>query len=561
MSYPPTMEGPDVSQYTDHETVAREWSADKIYDSCAHVYGQDEGPMIFAAGHEDSSVLRLLLKRTELLLSQESRLELVNLELDRWVTGQDSEKMPTTLLRAIERQRPENVRLLLEYGADPNGVYIETQKGLARTYRRFWKSEQQRGTWQYQVHGCQPVRVDDVGKVSSEFIPLTEEELVERRATSHRVAFWHEPYKHALDYSRDEVLFNAVVRAGTSTPEILDQLLADGADVSAWVGTENKDQLPDEEDLSPSALTLSTPLHAAIASFNTTMLRALLHRGFNPNARALITGSCALTPLQYAIILGNTEAYSVLNSHNQLDKAILTPVFNVHLLHFAIAHLRTHTLQMIDLPLSAAPPTALGHTLLHTACLPHTFHEVQTSSKAEQSVHDTRSLSFSHAIGYPSGDQRYDSHGRKIDWFQERPAPCVPLPRTPKDELRRQEEVCKLIIAELGAEHICIADVHGNTALHYLASAFDLNEDLIVWMREQAGGEDVWQKTENMWGHTPQAIWDDNMGERSKGPDESWDSHGRYQYSSRPVGCGLGPEPGFYFAGGRGRRGEGPTKF
>lgn len=198
--------------------------------------------------------------------------------------------------------------------------------------------------------------------------------------------------------------------------------------------------------------------------------------------------------------------------------------------------------------------------LLHVACLPHTFHEVQTSLKAEQSVHDTRNLFYSQAVGYPPGSARYDEFGRKIDWCEERPAPRVPLPRFPEDELHRQEEVCKLMIAELGAEHIGIADVHGNTALHYLASAFALNESLIAWMREQVGGEKTWQETENMWGHTPQAIWDDNLGERSKAPDESWDQNGRYQYSSRPVGCGLGPEPGFYFLGGRGRRGGGDSR-
>lgn len=61
------MEGPDVSQYEDHETVAREWSTDKIYNSCIFGEWQDEGPIIFASGYEDSAVLRLLLKRIELL--------------------------------------------------------------------------------------------------------------------------------------------------------------------------------------------------------------------------------------------------------------------------------------------------------------------------------------------------------------------------------------------------------------------------------------------------------------------------------------------------------------
>jgi hypothetical protein len=32
-------------------------------------------------------------------------------------------------------------------------------------------------------------------------------------------------------------------------------------------------------------------------------------------------------------------------------------------------------------------------------------------------------------------------------------------------------------------------------------------------MRTQTGGERVWQETKNMWGHTPQALWDDNHNE------------------------------------------------
>lgn len=435
-------------------------------------------------------------------------------------------------------------------------MFIETQKWLTRTHRRFWKDKERRETWHYLCDANESVKVEDVGKVSDEFIPPTEEELAERRSSSHRGAFWHEPHKRAMDYSRDEMLCSATVKAGTSTVEILDQLIAGGADVSAWVGSDTRDQLPDEEYLSSSALAITTPFHAAIATFNTTMLRALLDWGFNPNARPLITGSCAITPLQYAVIIGNTGAHSMLDAHDESDKVSLTPVFKVYLLYFAIAHLQAHILQMVDLPLSAAASTALSHTLLHIACLPHTFHELQTCFKAEQSFHDTRYLSDTQVIGYPSGSARYDEFGRKIDWFaeQQRSASLVPPQRNSDDELHRQEEVCKLVTAKLGAEHIGIADVHGNTALHYLASAFDLNKDLIAWMREQVGGENVWQNTVNMWGHTPQAIWDDNLSERSKPPNESWDLHGRDQYNPRHVGCGLGPEHGFQFAGIRGRR-------
>jgi hypothetical protein len=535
------MEGPDVSQYEDHETVAREWSTDKIYNSCIFGEWQDEGPIIFASGYEDSAVLRLLLKRIELLPDKDDRLDLVNFELDRWANGQESEKMPTTLLRAIERQRPENVRLLLQHGADPNGVFIETQKCLARTFRRFWRSEEQRGFWPYQVGGSQSVKAEDVGKVSDEFVPLTDEELARWR--SGKGVFWTQSESAGLDYSRDEMLFNAVVRAGTSTPEILDQLLAAGADVSAWMGPDTKDQLLDEEHLSSSELALSTPLHAAVASFNMTMLTTLLDRGFSPNTRALITGSCALTPCQYAIILGNTEAYSILDAHPQLDKTILTPILKIHILHFATAHLRLHLLQLINLPLSSVQPTALGQTLLHIACLPCYENDVQSSETAEQSIHEVRGLYCSDMIAHPPGSARYDTWGRKIDYIppSERTAPLCPLPQTLDDELQRQGQISKLLVTELGAEQIGISDIHGNTALHYLAGVRSTNDSLIAWMREQVDGEDVWQRTKNMWGHTPQAIWDDNRSEKARAAsDPLRNRHGKYIRGRGPRGRGRG---------------------
>ena len=147
------------------------------------------------------------------------------------------------------------------------------------------------------------------------------------------------------------------------------------------------------------------------------MLRALLDRGFNPNARALITGSCALTPSQYAIVVGNLEAYSILESHDQLDKSVTTPVFNVHTLHFATAHLRAELLEAVNVPLSSAPVTALGHTLLHIACLPFRSCEIQPSKKIEQSIHDVRNMRNSSHVGLPKEHARYDHFGRKRELF------------------------------------------------------------------------------------------------------------------------------------------------
>lgn len=380
------MEGPDVSQHLDHKTVAEEWSKDDIFENLLECDLGQESLFIAAAGLEDSSVLRLLLRGAQ-LLDNHKRLIVIDQEHNPWL--QNTRKWPTPLLRAIEGQRSENVRLLLEHGANPNGISIDTQKMVARMSRRFQLTDKLQSV-PFLFEEGDTFKAEDVGTVPHEFIPLTEDELKTRRAGISR--FWTEEHKYGFVYSDDASLLNSVVRAGTSTPDILDQLLSSDADVSAWVARDVVDQLSEEAYLSPSALAGSTPLRAAIACKNMVMLRYLLDRGFNPNARALITGSCALTPSQSAIITGDLEAYSILEAHDQLDKSIVTPVFHVHTLHFAAANLRADFMEATNIPFASVPTTALGHTLLHIACLPYRASEVQTSKKIEKSIHDVRNL-------------------------------------------------------------------------------------------------------------------------------------------------------------------------
>jgi hypothetical protein len=536
------MEEPDTSQYTSHETVAREWSVERIYRSLVMRTEGEDGPMIAAAGLQNSSVLRFLLERTQLLEDEEHRSAVLNQATDPYIGGTNT--WTTPLLRAIERQRPENVRLLLAHGADPNGCCIQMQRNLSRLVRRFWLveasdlEERYPSELPFALSYGAPIRATDVGKASEELVPLTDVEI-ENRRTRFFPRFWTERHKKSLDYSRDDALLNSVVRAGTSSPEILDLLLDSGADAQFWLQPDTNEQLKDKEHLSPSALALSTPLHAAIASNNLTMLRVLLDRGFNPNARAIITGSLAITPVQYAIITGRLEAYSILKSHDQLDIGILTPVYRVHILHFATALLRLELIRAIDLPPSAAPTTALGHTLLHVACMPYNGADVQTSPKIEKSINDVRNLRDTRYILHPPESSNFHALGVKKGRPQEvQPKSPQNSPRDVPDELQQQEDVCKHIITELGVAHIGLTDVHGNTALHYLAGAWFVNEILISWMREQTDGEAVWTSAENTWGHTPLALWEENQAEKAKALVVA--QMRREGCGGRPVGRGRG---------------------
>jgi hypothetical protein len=193
------------------------------------------------------------------------------------------------------------------------------------------------------------------------------------------------------------------------------------------------------------------------------------------------------------------------------------PIYRVHILHFATALLRLELLRAIGLPLSTAPMTALGHTLLHVACMPYNGADVQASPKVEKSINDVRNLRDTRYILHPTDSTMYDASGVKIRLPQEgQPKSPQNSLRDIPNELQQEEDVCKHIIPELGVTHIGLTDIHDNTALHYLAGAWFLNEGLISWMRGQPGGEDVWTSAENMWDHTPLALWEENQTERAK---------------------------------------------
>ena len=366
--------------------------ASSSQDVYASLQGSDtnEGPVIMAAGLQDHSRLSLLLEKA-LLLSQSFRSEKVLKYTPAPDLGWGME-LPSPLLRPIERHRLHNVRLPLRYGADPNGVILETQTQLARIHRRF--------TARPDPHPASlpnPITVGEVGTVALQFIPLTQIELKERCNTV--CQFWVEPHRDGIDYSSESAQLYSVVRASASTPEILDLLLDGGidpngrnADASFWKDPATLTVLPEEGELAPSSLAISTPLHSTIAFDNMDMLRGLLDRGINPNVRALISGSLALTAAQYAVLIGSHDAYRIFKDQPTVDVGARTPVFGVHILHFAVAHLLEDALNTIGQPLLGASSTALGHTLLHIACLPYRDEEIAYTPKVQESIHETRGL-------------------------------------------------------------------------------------------------------------------------------------------------------------------------
>ncbi|KAK4898878.1 hypothetical protein LTR27_003609 [Elasticomyces elasticus] len=466
-----------------------------------------DGPVIAAAGLADSSCLQYILNLGMQLpeeVGSERHCDVVHHELidERW---------STPLLRAIERQRPENIRLLVQRGALADGYRRETSLTMLFAFVAF------------------------VTAIARDFrIPsVTVTEIEERRSTIAR--FWAEPSSKDIDYSSDGALMHSVLMAATTTIESLDIVLGSGADVIAWKGSASTTSLPNNEtNLALSQLCTSTPLHAAIAMRNTTMLRALLERGFDPNARALITGSQALTPAQYAIVSNDVEALSALKAEPTTDLSLVTPVFHVHANHFAVAQLNLELLLATDISPFSTPPTSLGHTLLHIACLPMDDGSFQLAPhKIRQSVHDIRYL-HTKLRDRLTPDVWHDSGDWQDSAFSAAPALTYPCP---VKMTQTQLSLCKYLVGELGPQCIGMQDIHGNTALHYLSAQKDPNWELVSWMRQQEGGEEVWVKSRNFWGHSAVELSED--GEVARNAPASRTAIGRGGRGAR-VGVSWG---------------------
>lgn len=347
-------------------------------------YGHSEesdGPIIAAAGPNNPQLLRSLLDEAQQLTPDDRR----TCVLDQAHSELLDRRWATPLLRAIERRRNDNITLLLQAGGDPNGIDRASQTHHARRFRRFCADRLDLSDFLIEVDP------GTVGTVISQTTPplLTTEEIASRRS---RISpFWTEACDMEIDYSDDGALLHSVLMAATTSPEMLVSAWNSGADTSHWTHLETQMILPDEIELCPSQLSISTPLHAAIAAANPATLKTALDLGCSPNTRAFITGSQALTAAQYAIILGDTDAWSTLLAHPGTGASIITPVFCVHAMHFAAALLRPDLLRLLGTRLKDVGRTALGHTLLHIACLPHDEQAVQANAlKVQQSIHDSR---------------------------------------------------------------------------------------------------------------------------------------------------------------------------
>jgi len=335
--------------------------------------------------------------------------------------------------------------------------------------------------------------------------PLTQDEIEER--FSHTVApFWSGPrWFSARKMNSNSV--PAPVAAARGSIAIYDQIVASGADISFWVQDDNESA----EGSAPSNITVSSPLHAAVEERNTAMIIHLLNKGYNPNVQPLADVTRTVSPLAATITHcepWNEEAYDILSSHPKINFDTRTPVYDVHILHFSAAILSIRLLRKLatSVPLHNARSTALGHTLLHIACLPQDQNYIQRySSKCWHSIHEVRSFSkepfyiLENLPGYNGCEWPPGMGDPSFEDF-------VP----PSDYFDAQMEVVRFLITE-GVKDISATDVHGNTALHYLAGHRRVNSALVSFLRLQGGAERDWREKKNRYGFTALDLFEDGQ--------------------------------------------------
>lgn len=423
----------------------------------------------------------------------------------------------TPLLQAIRSQLPENVKTLLNAGANPNGLSWEEAALLTNRHLRFGPS-------------ALPLESDTVSRDlllslmdHEQLAPLTDDEI-EDRLYDTCIPFWTgelEAEEPLLDVSGngEEGSYNGhllVEAARGASIEIFD-LLMEKAESDYWMKMEYRNAMVQYDT---SSFSLSTPLHSAIESGNMDMLRHLLKRGFDPNVQPL--DACptrCFTPAMATIILRdpwNEEAFNKLNDYCA-DLSQTTPVYGVHFLHFAVARLDISIVQACERlcftgPSGIMKPTALGHTLLHVACMPANSTHIQRYSKAIfESIHEVRFLSLG-PQKKPASCKRHHSSWSYIPCYQCRG--IEPEYSSDMEDYFPQQTAMVQYLMEsdiLCSQDLYCQDVHGNTALHYLAGHKYVNLALLGWLLARYDVKNSWTGVENRYGYTAAMLFDDGL--------------------------------------------------
>ncbi|KAK7025216.1 ANK-REP-region domain-containing protein [Favolaschia claudopus] len=348
------------------------------------------------------------------------------------------------LLCAIRCRLTENVDTLLEAGADPNGLAI-------------WMLEDSVNASTASLSYQRP---DTPGNIHS---------------------FWFSAISHfQVDKLKTQSVVAVEAAAAKGLNDTIDKLVVRGADISSWL---LDPLLPPPGQQSPSSLSASSPLHAAVSNGHAGTLAHLLSPPLSLNPNFLASGSPVrrLTPAMRALCLTppNLDCLSVLIASPSFDASIRTPDSHVCLGHFAVAHhspeLFRYFMEKLPSIFRESGVTVHGHTILHVACMPRDETQLNVfAPRVYQSIRFVNSLDPEWKPTKLYATCPYQSHSTA----QITPSSEPPLFAPPDERL------------------------------------FDAQAETLEFLRNIHTGEDdggVWGTARNRWGYTPRDLFEDGV--------------------------------------------------
>ena len=453
-------------------------------------------PAVKAAGNPTSAVLSNLLLRgwqeSPFYNTEPANALALRYGPNAYMDGSLHGIYDSPLLRAIKFHRQSNVDLLLQAGADPNGQSIWSMFDYAKRFQRF---RPRKFIAQPEESSRSPEeRLEQ--QISLESGEITQNEIDEGCSR-----FWAEKDFPPLSFAASNAAMTAVeMAAREGSIDALQAVLARGPDVSFWL----LPRMPLAISSSHSALSISSPVHGAVEERQSEMLKILLSYGYDPNLLPTAAITRCLSPLMTALACDppNITAFNILVSHPEIDLSLRSPIYGVHPLHLAAAHLSIPLLEEVSakIPLETAGATALGFTLLHIVCLPLTAAELnRTSNAIITSITRLRSLST-----------KYLSDGIAS-----------------KTDLPLQTASARYVLRNTSC-NVFTEDIFGNTPLHYLAAYRTRNEELIAWLRSQeSNGMDSWKNVKNRWGWSAEKLSETTQTENPESADKNRPHRGR----------------------------------
>ncbi|KAJ6143416.1 hypothetical protein N7471_002869 [Penicillium samsonianum] len=476
----------------------------------------EDSATIVAARNPNPAVLEALLKHyfTHLESVPTGR---VDRTLETWSPNANSMgaiygTYESPLTAAIRADIPENVRALLAAGADPTGITLHDLSDYAVRFLRGRDAKTDMSSFALCPPRKQILAVAEAKGIAQQTQPLTQAELDERSKGFPR--FWTEPNVPGQRLRLSKALTALEVAAGLGYENFFSLVRDAGADESAWLSTSEASQV-DFDNTKPSFISTSSPVHEAIKAGQPEMLHKLLHvYRYSPNYRPLATPTAALPPLSFALLRCDPHNPNIwacivhLLQHPDLDQHLRSPIFDIHPLHLAVARHDPDLLSRLPISLSTAGTTALGHSLLHIACLPLTSEYIDKENPdSVQSIHCARTLDscwLPHAFPSP---MHLDPNGRP-GFTRSFPgqyiAPTIPLTSL---EQEAQLNTLHLLVRVVGVD-VHAQDIDGNTALHYLAATVNVDPRALQLLRDMEGGEEAYNNSRNRAGLTPRLLWE-----------------------------------------------------